>query len=196
MKSLKIFDVDGVLVDSAYANYLSLKATANEFDMDLSFEEDCVLHAIPTTEKIKYLESKHNRKLSTFDTLQFVKKKFDYLLSNFDQIAVNPWAKETIQRLVADGNIVCLASNARVEYLDIVIKMIGVKEEISGRYGNNSGFKFKPEPDMFVDFAQKFDVPYSDCLIIEDTIENVRIPAELGFKFQIIYKFDDLAEVC
>ena len=196
MKHLKIFDVDGVLVDSAYANYLSLKATANEFDMDLSFEEDCTLHAIPTTEKIKYLEQKHNRKLSTFDTLQFIKKKFDNLLLNFDQIAVNPWAQETIKRLVEMDNIVCIASNARVEYIDIVIKMLGVKDEISGRYGNNSGFKFKPEPDMFVDFAQKFNVPYSDCLIIEDTIENVRIPAELGFKFQIIYKFDDLAEVC
>mgnify|MGYP003591648148 CR=1 FL=1 len=195
MKHLKIFDVDGVLVDSAYANYLSLKATANEFDMDLSFEEDCTLHAIPTTEKIKYLEQKHNRKLSTFDTLQFIKKKFDNLLLNFDQIAVNPWAQETIKRLVEMDNIVCIASNARVEYIDIVIKMLGVKDEISGRYGNNSGFKFKPEPDMFVDFAQKFNVPYSDCLIIEDTIENVRIPAELGFKFSIITVFEEIQSI-
>ena len=195
MKHLKIFDVDGVLVDSAYANYLSLKATANEFDMDLSFEEDCTLHAIPTTEKIKYLEQKHNRKLSTFDTLQFIKKKFDNLLLNFDQIAVNPWAQETIKRLVEMDNIVCIASNARVEYIDIVIKMLSVKDEISGRYGNNSGFKFKPEPDMFVDFAQKFNVPYSDCLIIEDTIENVRIPAELGFKFSIITVFEEIQSI-
>ena len=195
MKSLKIFDVDGVLVDSAYANYLSLKATANEFDMDLSFEEDRVLHAIPSAEKLKYLEQKHGKKLSTLDTIQFIRRKFEHLLSVFDRVEVNPWAQETIKRLVNDGNTVCIASNARVEYLDIVIDMIGVKDEISGRYGNNSGFKFKPAPDMFVDFAEKFNVPFSDSLIIEDTVENVKLPAELGFKFQIVDKFEDITKV-
>ncbi len=192
---LKIFDVDGVLVDSAQANYISLKATANEFDMDLSFEEDCVLHAIPTLQKIKYLETKHGKSLTTLETLEFLKRKFENLLVNFHHISVNPWANEVIRRLADDNQIICLGSNARVEYLDIIIDLLNVRDFISGKHGNNSGVKFKPEPDMFVDFAKRFNVPFDKCCIIEDTPENVKIPETLGFKYLIVDQFADILQV-
>ena len=189
---LRIFDVDGVLVESAYANYLSLHRVAKEFGFSISYEEDKTLHAIPTSKKLEYLEAKYNRKLSGAERAQFIHLKFEYLKQVFSEIEINPYARDTIAAFHKQGDIITLASNARVEYLRIVMDLLGIEEYVSSYLGNNSGFAAKPRPDMFMYLTRKYGKMFSNCHIYEDTPENLEMPKEMGYKCTIIKRFEDL----
>lgn len=192
---LRIFDVDGVLVESAYANFISLERVAKEFGFVISYEEDKRLHAIPTTKKLEYLETKYNRKLSGAERVEFIHRKFEYLKQVFSEVKINPYARDTIAAFHTRGDIITLASNARTEYLEIVINLLGIDDYISSYLGNNSGFAAKPKPDMFIHLTRKYGKMFSNCHIYEDTPENVEIAAQMGYKFTIIKHFEDLRGV-
>lgn len=52
-----IFDIDGVLVDSEYQNYISLRDSLKEvLGIDFTFEEDKELGPIPTYKKLEYIK--------------------------------------------------------------------------------------------------------------------------------------------
>ena len=187
-----IFDIDGVLVDSAYANYVSLKRSANDFDMDLSFDEDKILHAIPTVKKIEYLERKFDKTLSPDQKREFLTKKFNYLVDDFDLITVNPFARDFIVEQYCSGKSIFLASNARVQYISMIVDILGIKSQVSSYFGNDSGLKYKPDPEMFITCSTLARNKYTECMIYEDTEENLIQPKKLGFNTKIITKFSDL----
>lgn len=194
-KILRIFDVDGVLVESEYANFVSLKKVANDFDMDLTKAEDLMLGPIPTTEKLKYLEQKYARSFSHDEVQSFFKSKFDYLKENFSHISINPHARLTIKKFFDRGDIIAIVSNARTEYINIIVDLLGIEEFVDIYLGNDSGFRTKPNPDMFLWLARKYLLKPEQCYIYEDCPKNVELVQKVGFRPVIIKSFDDLRNV-
>lgn len=187
-----IFDVDGVLVESEHVNFVSLKMAANLFNFDITVEEDKLLGAIPTFAKLEFLESKYQRKLGALDRTIFMAKKFDFLLEMAHLLEFNPHAHAVMKNAKERGLIITCASNARPQYLAIVLERLGVTQYVDDYVGNTSGFKHKPDPAMFLHMAAKYNTEPHECLIFEDQEKNIAQAQLVGFNTRTVKSFTDV----
>jgi beta-phosphoglucomutase-like phosphatase (HAD superfamily) len=188
-----IFDVDGVLVNSAEANWISLQETMRFFDFHIT--DDPVLHLpIPTTAKIKHLEQTQNRLLTDIERVAFTDLKFSKLLSMFGHISFNDGAKACVCRLLSNNINISYVSNARVQYINMIVKTMNLPP---GSYilGNDSGFAHKPSADMFLHIAKAEQLSPGEMLVVDDEMLNLESAKSFGFSTFKVNSFDDLQRI-
>jgi len=172
MEKLKafIFDIDGVLVDSEHANFISLKrAIEKMFAVDYTEQEEHTLGPIPTFKKLEYIVEKYSLTVSEEKKQQFLKLKFIELLDCFDQITLNPEVKDIFTFLKEQGYKIAMVSNARKVYIEKIIEELGVSGLVDIFVGNDFGLKTKPHPDMYNFVIDYFNASPRNCVIFEDS---------------------------
>ena len=165
-----IFDVDGVLVDSEYQNYVSLRDSLKEvFNIDITLDEDKKLGPIPTFKKLEILKEKYKFQVNEEQYLRFMELKFSLLLKEFSNVHVNQNIPEIFKFLKSKKAKIGIVSNARKVYVEFVIDVLGSSEYVDYFVGNDSRFKPKPFPDMYVHAMEVLGVSPSETLIFEDS---------------------------
>lgn len=168
--NLCIFDIDGVLVDSAEANYISLDTACKEvFGISVSrkFEEE--MGSIPSSEKIKLILSKNRINPTTESITEFSVKKFQALLNFFHLVKFNKEVPEIFQFLKSKGIKTAIVSNARKEYVDLIIDKFKIDALVDFSIGSSCGLKPKPNPAMYLFAMSQLGVSPKDTLIFEDS---------------------------
>lgn len=165
-----IFDIDGVLVDSEYQNYISLRDALNEvLGIDFTFEEDIELGPIPTYKKLEYIKRYHSINIDKkqFDLL--MRRKFEILIANFDRSKINQDAFKIFQFLKSKGVKLALVSNARSQYIEFIIDLLGIKGLLDLFVSNDQHLKTKPSPEMYNFAMSKLGVNPNEAIIFEDS---------------------------
>lgn len=189
-----IFDIDGVLVESEDANHFSLMNAMAKY----GFVDDCsdyLRRPIPTTEKLKYLEASQAIKLTSAEREDFMTVKFASLLECMHLIRINPIAVPCIRSLIDNGITVSFASNARLDYVRIILKLLGLDAQDYLHLGNDSGLPAKPSPDMFLHTASALNLLPKQILVVDDASVNIDAAAETGFQTLEIITFNDLIRI-
>ena len=165
-----IFDVDGVLVDSEYQNYVSLRDSLKEvFNIDITLDEDKKLGPIPTFKKLEILKEKYKFQVSEEQYLRFMELKFALLLREFSNVRVNQNIPEIFKFLKSKKAKIGIVSNARKAYVEFIIDALGSSKYVDYFVGNDSRFEPKPFPDMYVHAMDVLGVTPSETLIFEDS---------------------------
>ena len=165
-----IFDIDGVLVDSEYQNYLSLRdSLKGVLGIDFTFEEDLELGPIPTYKKLEYLKNYHSINIDKkqFDLL--MRRKFELLITNFDKTKINQDAFKIFKFLKSKGVKIALVSNARSQYIEFIIDLLRIKGLFDLFVSNDQHLKTKPNPEMYNFAMSKLGVTPSEAIIFEDS---------------------------
>ena len=165
-----IFDIDGVLVDSEYQNYLSLRdSLKGVLGIDFTFEEDLELGPIPTYKKLEYLKNYHSINIDKkqFDLL--MRRKFELLITNFDKTKINQDAFKIFKFLKSKGVKIALVSNARSQYIEFITDLLGIKGLFDLFVSNDQHLKTKPNPEMYNFAMSKLGVTPSEAIIFEDS---------------------------
>lgn len=195
MEELKsfIFDVDGVLVDSEYANFHSLYLAVREaYGIEISQEEDDDMGPIPTFKKIEKILSRRNCVEDSHLTKQLLKRKFEILLENEELISFNPQIFSVFEYLKANNKNIAIVSNARLEYIDFIIAKFNIATFVDITVGNNSGFLTKPHPDMYIHAIEVLGNPKKNSIIFEDSDIGLRAANNSGAKVKKINSYLDL----
>lgn len=165
-----IFDIDGVLVDSEYQNYISLRDSLKEvLGIDFTFEEDIELGPIPTYKKLEYINRYHSISIDKkqFDLL--MRRKFELLIANFDRSKANQDAQKIFQFLKTKDVKLALVSNARSQYIQFIIDLLGINGLVDIFVSNDQHLKPKPSPEMYNFVMLKLGVEPKETLIFEDS---------------------------
>ena len=165
-----IFDIDGVLVDSEYQNYISLRDALSEvLGIDFTFEEDLELGPVPTYKKLEYIKRFHSISIDKkqFDLL--MRRKFELLIANFDKTKINQDAFKIFQFLKSKGVKLALVSNARSQYIEFIIDLLRIKGFLDLFVSNDQHLKPKPSPEMYNFAMSKLGVNPNEALIFEDS---------------------------
>lgn len=168
---LVIFDCDGVLVDSEYlsnkisaelitkAGYKIDGSTISQNYAGLTF-----LDILKEIEKIASVPISAN--LIPQMTQEFrrrMKKELHAL----------PDIKATIEKMVYPF---CICSNARYQEIVDMLKLVNLYEPFAGKIFSAPECgtqKTKPQPDIFIYAAQKYQVNPENCIVIEDSVHGV-----------------------
>jgi HAD superfamily hydrolase (TIGR01509 family) len=176
-----IFDIDGVLVDSKEANHMSMETTMKEF----GFSPDntkFIDSPVPTTAKLKYLEKEQGITLTDEQRAKFLRLKYKTLLYLREFIVYNEYAIPVITRLLERGITVSYVSNARVDYILMILDHFNLGHTGQLVIGNDSGLRIKPHTESFKYIASMVNLPYNQILVVDDFAPTLNAAHDAGFE--------------
>lgn len=174
MKKGFIFDLDGVIVDTAKYHYLAWKKLANQLGFEFTKEQNELFKGVSRKRCLDILLEIGNIEATQeqLDTWM-VEKNVDYLayIENMDASEILPDVPEVLEFLKKRNIAIALGSaskNARpilekvnlLHYFDVIVD------------GNNVT-KAKPDPEVFLLAAKQLSVDAKDCIVFEDAVAGI-----------------------
>ncbi|WP_379967821.1 beta-phosphoglucomutase [Ectobacillus sp. sgz5001026] len=171
-----IFDLDGVITDSAELHYLAWKQLADELGipMDRAFNER--LKGISRMESLELIlthgKQEHDFTFEEKETLA-TKKNDHYkeLIGTISEKDVLPGIMDLLQALQANGIKIGLASASK--NASLVIERLGIQSFFDTIVDAATIANGKPNPEIFLKAADSLMVPYESCIGVEDAAAGV-----------------------
>ena len=177
MKNKKafIFDLDGVIVDTAKYHYLAWKELANELGFDFTVEQNEQLKGVSRIASLEILLQIGNVELSEErkETL-LIEKNTQYLafIEKMGQEEILPGIKNLLQYL-KDNNIPfslgSASKNAR-----LILKTLDLYNFFDAIIDGNDVSIAKPDPEVFLKAAEKLGINPENCIVIEDAAAGIK----------------------
>lgn len=169
-----IFDLDGVITDTARYHYLAWRTLAQSLDIDFTEEDNDKLKGVGRMESLDYILAKSPCEFSDVAREVLAAEKNDQymaLISTITPEAMLPGISDAFDWLKEQGVKIGLASASR--NAPQVIESLGIADEFD--YVADAGAipNGKPAPDIFLDVAKALKVTPSNCVGVEDAVAGV-----------------------
>jgi beta-phosphoglucomutase len=164
-----IFDLDGVIADTFELHYQANKKIANEIGVSFSLEDNDRFKGISRMEIIESLTSLSKGTFNEYDKKILAESKNNYyqqLIDNLDHKSILPGIKPFIEDLESNGIMIGLASSSTNG--KTVLSKLNLLHHFKYIVDPRSLKKGKPDPEIFLKAADMLEVPYKNCVAIED----------------------------
>lgn len=162
-----IFDLDGVITDTAEFHYLAWKRLADEEGIPFDREVNEQLRGVSRRKSLEIILA--GRKFSDESIEEMMERKNNYYQEYIDTITpdnILPGAKEVLDELKEKGYKLAVGSASKNAKPVIEnLKLTEMFDTISDGYSVKNT---KPAPDLFLHTAEKLDVEAVNCAVFED----------------------------
>ncbi len=171
-----IFDLDGVITDSAELHYLAWKQLADELGIPMDREFNERLKGVSRMDSLELI-LKHGKREHDFTQeekeLLATKKNNHYkaLIDTISEKDVLPGIMNLLQALQSYGIKIGLASASK--NAGPVIKQLGIQSYFDTIVDAATVVKGKPNPEIFLKAADALQLPYETCIGVEDAAAGV-----------------------
>jgi beta-phosphoglucomutase len=178
-----IFDLDGVIVDTARYHYLAWRRLANELGFDFTEERNELLKGVGRMESLELILSWgqiHN--LATEEKEALADKKngwYQIYIHNMDASEILPGVIDFLEKARALGISLAIGSgskNARA-----IIAQTGLSAYFSALVDGNELTRSKPDPEVFQLAAQALKEEAANCVVFEDAAKGIDAALSGGF---------------
>lgn len=170
-----IFDLDGVIVDTAKYHYLAWKKLANSIGIDFSEAQNEHLKGVSRVRSLEKILEWGNKTLSETEFTQLMAmKNDDYLsyISKMDDSEILPDVTKTIDYLAKHNQLIALGSASKnAKQILNKVKLINCFDVIVD--GNNVT-EAKPNPEVFLNAANSLQMRAEDCIVFEDSVAGIQ----------------------
>lgn len=176
-----IFDLDGVLTDTAEYHYLGWKQLAEELGISFTREDNEFLRGVPR--RVSLLLILKDREYSEEQILEMMERKNRYYLEFIHDITPRdllPGARELLEEIQAAGLKSALGSASKnaVE----VIERLGIASLLAVIADGHSVERQKPAPDLFLYAAAQLGLSPAECVVVEDAAAGIEAARAGGFR--------------
>lgn len=171
-----IFDLDGVITDTAEYHFLAWKALSEELEIPFTREFNEELKGISrleSLEKILVLGGKQND-FTEHEKILLAARKNNHYCHLIEEITPNdilPGIREFIVSIKHHGLKIALASVSKNAYT--VLNLLGLTKEFDTIVDAAKIQKGKPDPEIFLRAAEQLGVEAHACMGIEDAEAGV-----------------------
>jgi len=169
-----IFDLDGVITDTAEYHYRSWQRLADEEGMRFSREINERLRGVSRRASLQIMLDENGRAATEEQVTEWMERKNNYYVASLDEITpadLLPGAVAFIQELRAAGVKTALGSASR--NAQSVIDRLAVAHLLDVIADGFSVERPKPEPDLFLWAADKLGVAPANCAVVEDAAAGI-----------------------
>lgn len=170
-----IFDLDGVIVDTAKFHYLAWRKLANDLGFDISIEQNEQLKGVSRVHSLRHILGWGKKTVSEeeFESLMNSKNE-DYLarIIDMNEDDLLPGVKRVLDFLTENEIPFALGSaskNARP-----ILKGLKIENRFKAIVDGNDVTKAKPDPEVFLIAAEKLNIEPQDCVVFEDSLAGVQ----------------------
>jgi beta-phosphoglucomutase len=164
-----IFDLDGVIVDTAKYHYLAWKRLANELGFDFIERDNERLKGVSRMRSLEILLEIGGIDLDEAEKTALAKKKNSWYVEyirGMDESELLPGAREYLLRLREKGVKIALGSASK--NTPTIINSLNIADLFDAVVDGNKTSKAKPDPEVFLLAAQELGVDPADCVVFED----------------------------
>ena len=169
-----IFDLDGVIVDTAKYHYLAWKKLANELGFDFTEEQNELFKGVSRKRCLEILLDigKVKATQEQFDAWM-AEKNDDYLryIENMDASEILPDVTKVLKYLKSKEVPIALGSASK--NAKPILEKVGLLPYFDVIVDGNSVTKAKPDPEVFLIAARKLGVRAKDCVVFEDAVAGI-----------------------
>lgn len=169
-----IFDLDGVIVDTAKYHFLAWKKLANSLDIDFTEEENEQLKGVSRVRSLEKILAWGNKTISEDQFMELMTKKNDDYLDHISKMSENeilPDVPRVLNFLKGNKQPISLGSaskNAR-----IILERVKLKDSFNAIVDGNDVSNAKPDPEVFLIAAELLHIKPKHCIVFEDSVAGV-----------------------
>ena len=199
-----LFDLDGVVVDTAKYHFIAWKALAEELGFEFTLEDNERLKGVSRMQSLEILLEIGNLRVSDREKLAMAEKKNALYVSYIEKMTPEetlPGVEQFLQELRTAGIRIALGSASK--NAPMILERIQLSGMFDAIVDGNSITEAKPNPEVFLKGAEKLGVLPENCVVFEDAIAGVEAaqnanmysvgigdPETLGFADMVIPGFD------
>lgn len=174
MKKGFIFDLDGVIVDTAKYHYLAWKKLANQLGFEFTKEQNELFKGVSRKRCLEILIDIGNVEASQEDFDRWmIEKNIDYLeyIEKMDESEILPDVPKILEFLRENNIPIALGSASK--NAQPILEKVGLLHYFDAIVDGNSVTKAKPDPEVFLLAAKQLGVNSNDCVVFEDAVAGV-----------------------
>jgi HAD superfamily hydrolase (TIGR01509 family) len=179
---LVIFDCDGVLVDSEPISNRVLAEALTAEGLPTTLEQALVEYkGLLLSDIVAHAEAKLGRPLPESWVEEYERDRIEGFRRELEPV---PGAAEAVERVIAAGLEVCVASQGKLEKTKLTLGLTGLRELFADEllFSAYAVARGKPHPDLFLHAAKVMGVEPSQCVVVEDTTLGVRAASSAGMR--------------
>lgn len=178
-----LFDLDGVIVDTAVYHYRAWKRLANELGFDFSEEDNEKLKGISRVQSLELIlrwggikkDAKEKEELASRKNAWYVE-----MISQMKPEDVLPGARQFLEGAKSAGLKTALGSASKNSSL--ILQRTGLLPLFDAVVDGNTVTASKPDPQVFLKGAEALHISPSSCVVFEDAVAGVEAARAAGMK--------------
>ncbi|MHA8064250.1 beta-phosphoglucomutase [Aquirufa aurantiipilula] len=178
-----LFDLDGVLVDTAIYHFQAWRTLGKQFDFELSHEQNEELKGISRVESLdKILHWAQFQATQEQKDIWLKEKNETYLelISHMNPSEILPGVLSFLKQLKDQGYLIALGSASK--NAQIILEKTGLITWFQAIIDGNKVTKSKPDPEVFLKGAEALACSPANCIVFEDAQAGIDAAKAGGMK--------------
>ena len=174
-KKAFIFDLDGVIVDTAKYHFLAWQKLANQLCINFTHEHNEELKGVSRVRSLDLILELGNITASQEDKNKWlIQKNEDYLsyLVDMDEREILPGVVKVLEYLKNNNQAIALGSaskNARP-----ILEKTNIMHFFDAIVDGNDVSNAKPDPEVFLQAARKLGIINENAIVFEDSVAGIQ----------------------
>ena len=178
-----LFDLDGVLVDTAIYHFQAWKMLGENFNYQLTEEQNEQLKGVSRVESLNRILDWASYSATEEQKEAWLKEKNDnylHLISNMNPSEILPGVVDFLGQIKAEGYKIALGSASK--NAEIILEKTGLMPWFDLIIDGNKVSKSKPDPEVFLKGAEGLGFTPTECIVFEDAQAGVEAAINGGMK--------------
>lgn len=170
-----IFDLDGVIVDTAKYHFLAWKKIANSLGIDFTHDHNELLKGVSRVRSLDIILELGNVQASQEDKDKWlIQKNEDYLtyLVDMDESEILPGIMPILRFLKEKNQGIALGSASK--NAKPILEKTGIMSYFDIVVDGNDVANAKPDPEVFLQAARLLNAKNEDAIVFEDSVAGVQ----------------------
>ena len=178
-----IFDLDGVLTDTAIYHFYAWKALADELGIAFTEHDNEQLKGVDRLGSLRWILQQGGLTLSSTEEARLMQQKNAHYLQLIDHITPDnlyPGVQPLFTQLKHSGIKIGLASASK--NAAFVVQRLGIAAQFDYIADANQVINSKPDPEVFLLAANGLGVAPEHCIGVEDALAGIEAINRAGMK--------------
>jgi len=178
-----IFDLDGVIVDTAVYHYKAWKKLANQLGFDITEHQNEQLKGVSRVRSLELILQWGGVAKTAAEQEELAALKNSWyvdMISKMTPAEILPGAKEFLEACRAAGLKTALGSASKNSMM--ILEKINLVDLFDAVIDGNKVSNAKPDPEVFLKGAEAVNVAPANCVVFEDAIAGIEAAKNGGMK--------------
>lgn len=178
-----LFDLDGVLVDTAKYHFLAWKRLAEELGIEFTHEDNERLKGVSRMRSLDIILEIGQVTLEESQKITLADKKNEWYkeyIMKMDASEILSGVAEFLTHIRANGMKVALGSASKNS--PIILERTGLSKYFDAIVDGNDVSTAKPDPEVFLLGAERLGLKPEECLVFEDAQAGIEAAQAGGMK--------------
>ncbi|GGD50602.1 beta-phosphoglucomutase [Emticicia aquatilis] len=178
-----LFDLDGVIVETAIFHYQAWRKMANDLGFDISEEFNETLKGVSRMDSLNLILAHGNVVLLEEEKIELATKKNEHYLTLVSKMTADdilPGVREFFAQIKQTDIKIALGSVSK--NAKMILEGVGLINDFDAIIDGTKISKGKPDPEVFLKGAAELGLSPEECLVFEDAVAGVEAGKNAGMK--------------